>query len=291
MVLNYHRITTVRDWDPWSLAVSPTRFAEQLEVLNARADVVPLREAMSRAVRRWSRPVVVLTFDDGYADAVHAALPALEFADAPATFFVVSSMVGVSSSYWWDRLAFIVERDPRLIYEVVKGEPLDARTDQFRALQAIHSALWVRSVAERESILATCLTSCTSCEPTTLGRPLDEHELATLSRSRLVEIGAHTVTHPHLPSLSAREQYDELVSCRKALEDLVDKSVVNFAYPYGALDRSTPALVMEAGYALACTTHPEVALRSGNPFLIPRFEVGDWDGDEFERRFRWTWLP
>ena len=90
LILSYHRIAAP-SWDPWDLCVSPEHFEKQLEVLAHRAELVPLSDLASqlRAGRR-GRPVVALTFDDGYADNLHVAQPLLERYGAPATVFIAT---------------------------------------------------------------------------------------------------------------------------------------------------------------------------------------------------------
>src|SRR5262245_33946506 len=93
LILLYHRIADL-EVDPWGLAVTPEHFADQIAVLAGIAHPVRLDElASSRAQLRTRRPLVAVTFDDGYADNLHAALPILERYDVPATFFVTAGPV------------------------------------------------------------------------------------------------------------------------------------------------------------------------------------------------------
>ena len=105
LVLVYHRVAKPRS-DPWSLAVTPERFAEHLEVLRRHA--VPLRlQQLSRALAKGATlpgRAVVVTFDDGYADNLHNAKPLLERHDVPATIFLPSGFIGSEDGFWWDEL-------------------------------------------------------------------------------------------------------------------------------------------------------------------------------------------
>ena len=49
--------------------------------------------------------VVVITFDDGYADTLRQAQPRLAAAGVPATLFLATAFVGQGVEYWWDELA------------------------------------------------------------------------------------------------------------------------------------------------------------------------------------------
>lgn len=68
------------------------------------------------------------------------------------------------------------------------------------------------------------------------------------------EIGAHTLTHPHLTRLSDKDAREEITASKKKLEDLFGRPVRHFCYPYGECDARIIDLVKEAGYSTACTT-------------------------------------
>jgi peptidoglycan/xylan/chitin deacetylase (PgdA/CDA1 family) len=67
-----------------------------------------------------------------------------------------------------------------------------------------------------------------------------------------VEIGAHSVDHPHLDRLQYRDVLDQLRRSRAVLEDLLGKPVTSMAYPYGKASEQTIRAADEAGYELAC---------------------------------------
>src|SRR3954469_6240010 len=118
LVLLYHRVAA-EAWDPWNICVDPERFDQQLAALSRVADVVPLSELASRlSAGRRGRPVVALTFDDGYADNLHVALPLLERYGAPATVFIATAWTDRGEPFWWDRLSAILLSIERLPFEV-----------------------------------------------------------------------------------------------------------------------------------------------------------------------------
>lgn len=89
VILMYHRVADVGA-DPWSIAVSPANFAEHLQVLRRHCEPLPLgKMADLLRERRLPPRAVGLSFDDGYADNLHNALPILEKYDAKATIYMV----------------------------------------------------------------------------------------------------------------------------------------------------------------------------------------------------------
>ena len=91
-VLLYHR---VNDVSKDNLTTSLDRFIEHLATLKRHYLVVSLSAALEAArIGHYLGPnVVVITFDDGYADNHDIAAPILEHFGLPATFFVSAGLV------------------------------------------------------------------------------------------------------------------------------------------------------------------------------------------------------
>lgn len=68
------------------------------------------------------------------------------------------------------------------------------------------------------------------------------------------EIGAHTLTHPHLASLPAAEAAHEMAHSKAELERRLGINILSFAYPYGDLSAETKALAQQAGFTYAVAT-------------------------------------
>jgi peptidoglycan/xylan/chitin deacetylase (PgdA/CDA1 family) len=102
-------------------------------------------------------------------------------------------------------------------------------------------------------------------------------QLAILER-RGIEIGSHTVHHLELPGLSDSDALHELVDSRRTLEAHLRHPVQWFAYPAGAFDGRTAALVRRAGYVLAVTTKPGSLQDAQQPLELHRYEILDSTG-------------
>ncbi|HEV2704447.1 MAG TPA: polysaccharide deacetylase family protein [Pyrinomonadaceae bacterium] len=108
-VFYYHRVAdvdfvdgTVDDWN-----VRPETFERQVAALSEFAEIVPLLELPDRLRRRTSedrrgKPLVALTFDDGYASFHRHALPVLRRYGAHATAFVVTGTIGLAEPQPFD---------------------------------------------------------------------------------------------------------------------------------------------------------------------------------------------
>lgn len=71
-------------------------------------------------------------------------------------------------------------------------------------------------------------------------------EIRTLATE--FEIGAHTMTHPHLSQLDAAAAREEIVRSKETLEAITGAPVPSFCYPYGDHNQETKRIVREAGF-------------------------------------------
>jgi peptidoglycan/xylan/chitin deacetylase (PgdA/CDA1 family) len=86
------------------------------------------------------------------------------------------------------------------------------------------------------------------------------------------EVGAHTVTHPHLPALPSELVEWEISTARETLEDRLGGGVSTFAYPYGSADAPTRAAVA-VRYRGACGVRLGRARPSSDRFCLPRVDM------------------
>ena len=312
MILVYHRVAKA-DVDPWALGVSPSHFAQHLQVLNTIANPVSLQD-LARATSDRDLPPrpVCITFDDGYADNLFAAKPALEASGVPGTVFVAPGYLNVPENLWWDELAKLI-LDPASRQEQISlnlggyhysyafppqsGEPENVDPDRnWRAWEkapgprqaaylALYGVLVTLSDAHREEALQQLRKDATYGDRRQ-HRCLTENELRELASGKLVEIGAHTLTHPVLAQLPPDQQQHEIGGSKHFLEALTGKTVTSFAYPYGKKNhytRYTVNTVQANGFDCACSNFGGLVTRTSNRFVLPRFQPMDWDGDEFAR--------
>ena len=67
------------------------------------------------------------------------------------------------------------------------------------------------------------------------------------------EIGAHSMTHRRLPTLSEQEATREIIESKAVLEQVIGKEIKVFCYPGGAYTGLHMQLVKDAGYRYART--------------------------------------
>jgi peptidoglycan/xylan/chitin deacetylase (PgdA/CDA1 family) len=298
VVLGYHRVTDASP-DPYGMHISTANFTEHLEVLHQFAAPLRLRD-LAAGVSGGSIPrgAVVVTFDDGYSDNLIPTKRLLERFEVPMTFFVATGALG--GEFWWDELERILLFAKRLPAELslrVGGATLSWRASdpadpiERERLQRLASG-WMEPLDETSRAAALeelqrWAGPSQRLEPA--HRAATAQELLDLAAGGLVEIGAHSATHPRLARLSQSDQRKEIEGSGKQLRDLLGSEIHSFSYPHGSLSHETVALVREAGYRRACTSDPDVVSGRTDLLRIPRFWIPDCDGDGFARWLR-RWL-
>ncbi len=101
---------------------------------------------------------------------------------------------------------------------------------------------------------------------------MDEEQLLDLVAEPLVTIGNHTRTHQPLDELNPAGQRREITGGKEDLEDLLDISVWEFSYPYGAFDSTSAAIVKEE-HDLAVTGEHELVEKEIDVVHIPRINA------------------
>ena len=317
LILMYHRVAEV-DLDLWSLCVTPQNFAEHLEVLQKYAHPMSLKQ-LAQAHRDGNIPhqAVVITFDDGYADNLYNAKPLLERYNIPATVFVATGQVGQNREFWWDELERVLLQPGRLpqrlsltingsTHQWELGAAANYSQDDYQRSSdrqawegqpgsrlSFYYSIWqhLRPLSEdqRQKALDEILTWA-GAEPVArpTHRSLVPEEVFTLGQGGLVEIGAHTVTHPFLSAHSVAFQRDEIQRSKAYLDEFLDYPVTSFSYPFGDYTAQTVPLLLESGFACACSTVETTVWQHSDCFQFPRFGVENWNGEEFAKRlFRW----
>jgi peptidoglycan/xylan/chitin deacetylase (PgdA/CDA1 family) len=113
-------------------------------------------------------------------------------------------------------------------------------------------------------------------------------------RPGLVQIGSHSRTHPVIPFLSDVEMRHELRSSRATLEELLQREVTLFSFPYGEFSEDAVRCCREAGYRRVFTVLPYSAFSRADEYAVGRVEAHP-DDSLLEFRLKiagaYRWLP
>lgn len=77
---------------------------------------------------------------------------------------------------------------------------------------------------------------------------MSSDELQLMDADPLCTIGAHTVSHPKLDTLTREQQYHEIAESKQTLGALLGHEIKHFSFPHGAHNDDTLAICRELGF-------------------------------------------
>lgn len=86
------------------------------------------------------------------------------------------------------------------------------------------------------------------------------------------EVGSHTLTHPHLPSLEGNALREELSESRRRIRERLGRCDT-LAYPFGEWDEGVAQAAAECGYSFAFTLPSNSGQRQATRHSIPRVSI------------------
>jgi peptidoglycan/xylan/chitin deacetylase (PgdA/CDA1 family) len=257
LVLLYHEIGD-RDGDPRRELVPPisrARLARHLAHLRRYYRLVELTSLPAAvAARRRGEPFpVALTFDDDLGHHVTHALPELDEADAPATFFLCGSFLDEPHDFWWQRLQRSVDGGADVAALLGTG-----------TIHAHGVAIQLLTPERRDDVADELLR---------LAGPAPASELLTAQGARrLPHIGFHTVRHDPLTHIDDEQLARALGDGRARLAELAGYPIDTIAYPHGNCDSRVLAAARESKFTIGLTCEQEAVTPRSDPLALGRYE-------------------
>jgi peptidoglycan/xylan/chitin deacetylase (PgdA/CDA1 family) len=262
----------------------------QLSHLRRHYRIVPLRELVARlrAGRDLSPGTVALTVDDAYSDFGEDAYPVFAHHQVPVTLYVVSDFASGRIWLWWDAIRYMLtaavhgERAGSVLGNALRlsfSGP-DTREQAWRTLAGRATAL---SPQERDRYLGDLQQLMGVVLPST---PPPEYAAMTWDHLRrldpsLVEIGAHTRTHPILSHCDAEQLRAEVEESRQVIEHELGRPITTFCYPNGQppdVNEAVRTAVRNSGYESAVMACGSLVGAGSDPTALSRLGASaNWD--------------
>ena len=102
---------------------------------------------------------------------------------------------------------------------------------------------------------------------------ISAEELKQLDADPLCTIGAHTVSHPKLDTLTYDNQYQEIAQSKQALEDLLGHEVKHFSFPHGAHNSDTLDICRQLGFQTVVKSWGGPLRRGEKSYPLPRINI------------------
>jgi peptidoglycan/xylan/chitin deacetylase (PgdA/CDA1 family) len=283
-VLRYHAICGPEGFgyaDP-SICISAEAFERHVQYLVGHYRVLDLPAAVSVLRRGGTLPAnaVAITFDDGYADNLHASR-VLHRHGVNGTFYITSGCLAGGEPFWPSEIRSLVAAIPgRRFTLTAAGERLelshDTPAERQAALRQLARLFKSHPIAIREDLreqLRRLARHAAYVSPMLTWDQLAEmHGLG-------MTIGAHTVTHPNLPSAGLEDAEREIAGSKAQLERALGVPITMFSYPNGGAERYfTPdvqRLVRTAGFEASVTSRNGFAGAHSDLYALERVQVAE----------------
>jgi peptidoglycan/xylan/chitin deacetylase (PgdA/CDA1 family) len=259
LILMFHRVVTPRSlaFDP-GLAICSDNLDRILGYIRRRSwEIISLGQLHDRLTNgSHRRPFVCITFDDGYADNFTIGLPIFRRHQAPLCVNVTVGYINRTTPGWWDALGeLLLQRKEIQFSGSGQSERVTLGTweEKLTAYQRLGKILYHDVIGGRAPLGNTWSLNGVDAQALSDRLFLTWKELQEFSKDPLVEIGAHTLTHPSLKDLKENEAADEIEQSRRILKERLEVEIEHFAYPFGLCGEREFRLVRDLKFKTAVT--------------------------------------
>lgn len=272
-IVRHHRVYSASERPLYRLGVTGSVFEAQV-VTCVRAGLTPItvREGLDWLASASHGHRVAFSFDDGYRDNLERALPALQRHGARATLFLTTELMESQRAPWWDELAFVLTEAVSKTCRVQWGGTdvdlqLTGELGRRRALTRLLPMMRVSPAAQRAQLDDLRESLAVHREAPCELAPLP---LAKRWAEAGMELGAHTLTHPFLTTVSEEEQRSQISGSAARIHAVTGAEVVGLAYPNGDHDEVTVRAAQSSALRYAVTTRAGDVRAGDPPFTLAR---------------------
>jgi len=247
--LLYHGIDDGKTERYNSKFISEHRLLQQLQWLKENTEIVSTEEIFKNDSVS-SNFKVAISFDDGFLNNYKYVLPLIEKLNIPVTVFVTAINLKGEKFLWPDAMDLLAVNGPKHIeiqnvifnktgsgYE--NGDGVSLKSTAIKkgydfAKEALDHLNYNKLELKKYA--------------NDLWEMMGDEEIKLMSKSKYVTIGSHGVTHDSFTEVSEIQLLEELSQSKKYLEELIDESVDQIAFPYGHFNSKVVDVCMKAGY-------------------------------------------
>jgi len=184
---------------------------------------------------KGGKPLIGITFDDGYLDNYINALPVLKKHNAFATIFVATS--GIEKGVLWNDLIkyAVKEASDRSIHALERASSSVVVTTEERVMlcDRINATLKYLPLRDRNARVASVFNRLGVSDISCPRLMMNSFEIDEMSKEPLITIGAHTHDHTILTTLNELDCAKQISKSKDILEGITGNKIKTFCYPNG----------------------------------------------------------
>lgn len=257
--MSLHRISDERNsfWNP----IRPKTFDELLRYCKKNYQVIVFEQLKNGDFKKNGKPLLVLSFDDGYYDFYEFALPILVKHGLPCNHNIVNECANSNMTIWTERLNKVFE------HHMSNGIHFNLDTAKKVAAVSEFDGSWMQyyikmfktllqlPITEREVILSELESFAkidTSC------RMMNWDEIKECA-SNGTEIGSHSYSHDSIGTIASATVLEKEINLSKAeIEAKTGKEINVFALPNGQTGKLADEIISRSEYSFVLYANDEL---------------------------------
>ena len=231
-------------------------FERQLVYFKDNFDIISIPEAFYCVNNniKLKRKTLTISFDDGFQNNLHTALPLLEKYNIKTSFFVSSIICTKDnpSTYLWSELIaalkyfnknHIIQLDNLEFKDFYNSEINMSLTDLLKSCPHEKREEYIEELIQKYNLIANLKTI-----PSEIWKLMTKDEVRHLSSSEIIDIGSHGHLHYNLGNIDISKAKIELQKSKLLLEETIDKEINSIAYPDGSYNNEVKNAAEDIGY-------------------------------------------
>tara|TARA_B100001964_G_scaffold238100_1_gene302996 strand:- start:425 stop:1495 length:1071 start_codon:yes stop_codon:yes gene_type:complete len=289
-ILMLHRVCpadeNVRIQGNSGMEVTPKYLEKLIQYLiKLNYEFVSLDTVCDRLQEEYSeRKFIAFTFDDGYSDNLTYAYPILKKYNIPFTIYIATNYPDGQATPWWYPLEELILKNDCLEfqedgkYHKFLCSNLPEKETAFHNIRALLMGGPQADLLSRVQRLFSLYN--VDLMEATKDYMLSWEQITELSKTDLVNFGAHTVNHLALNRLSTEDVKREVLTSRLRLESKLQKKINHFSYPFGSSNEVNErefAIVKKCGFKTSTTARWGNIFREHSRYkeCLPRIHVSE----------------
>ena len=279
-ILVYHRVVKdeqIEEALELGLTVSCSNFERHIKELKSKYKICSMNEFVENLKKKTNEFMIAITFDDGYKDNLYQALPILAKHEVPASIYITTRFLNKDVNIWWYELADIIQNRTEINFQCQEKKfyfLLENKKQKLTAYQNLIK-LFKNLRIDKQNELMEKITN-TKKRKNYSKICLNSEEILMLEKNPLITIGSHGHNHLNLKILSDDEVKYEITKSLEILENLLNRKVKHFAYPFGGKDQVSIREYniiedMDFDSAVIGSVYP---IKDCNFFSLPQIYVG-----------------
>lgn len=249
----YHGVSKAENFSMNGRHLPSVEFEKHLRYFKKHFDILSLADLCNVHEGNQSRNSIALTFDDGYLNNVHNAIPLLLKYEIPATFFIstisLTDQEYIHPSDYIDAIRKSTSTSIDIngnIFQYKNGHLTNSGKNVYSYINSLRFQEFRHTVStlKRNYPIRNVLKGIDP-ELYTL---VNSKTITELASHKLLTVGSHSHDHVNLSMLSIEEIDHQVGISKRILESNTQKVVNSIAFPYGYFNEDVVERSLQHGY-------------------------------------------